>query len=244
MPTRHRSIAAVAMTFWSACLAVPVAAQEAVRGWTLTVGGGYATQLDAGSSGLGSFSLGGSALRARTRTLSLGIEGGYDRHEVFETGGEVWWNGTNVTSSECPAPCTWQRVRFTQKYVAAAWHVGGVVRYTFSPARALSPSAEFGVGLYGIRNQSARQTSGVITGAPVRELSSDGGSTEWAPGVSGALGVDLFPGNGPIGVGAVARLRAAGRPADDQWLGIGYASLQARVIVRWGRHAPSGQHRR
>jgi hypothetical protein len=220
------------MTFWLACLAVPVAAQKAGRGWTLTASGGYATQLDAGSSGRGSFSLGASALRPRTRTLSLGIEGGYDRHEAFEEGGEFWWNGTNVTGSECPAPCTWQRVSFTQKYVGAAWHLGGVLRYTFSPARALVPSAEFGVGLYGIRNQSARQTRDATTGAPVPELSSDGGRTEWAPGVSGALGVDLFPGNGRIGVGAVVRLRTAGRPANDEWLGIGYASLQARVTVR------------
>jgi hypothetical protein len=232
MPSRHRSFAPVAMTFWLACFALPVAAQEAGRGWTLTAGGGYATQLDAGSSGRGSFSLGASALRPRTRTLSLGIEGGYDRHEAFEESGEVWWNGTNVTGSECPAPCTWQRVRFTQKYVAAAWHLGGVLRYTFSPARALVPSAELGVGLYGIRNQSARQTRDATTGAPVPELSSDGGRTEWAPGVSGALGVDLFPGNGRIGVGAVARLRTAGRPAGDQLLGIGYASLQVRVTVR------------
>jgi hypothetical protein len=232
MPSRRRSFAAVAMTFWLACLAVPVAAQEAGRDWTLTAGGGYATQLDAGSSGRGSFSLGASALRPRTRTLSLGIEGGYDRHEAFEEGGEVWWNGTNVTSSECPAPCTWQHVRFTQKYVGAAWHLGGVLRYTFSPARALVPSAEFGVGLYGIRNQSAGQTQDATTGAPVPELSGQGSSTDWAPGVSGALGVDLFPGNGRIGVGAVARLRVAGRPADGELIGIGFASLQARITVR------------
>jgi hypothetical protein len=233
MLSRDRSFAtALVVTFSSACLAVPVAAQEAGRGWTLTTGGGYATQLDAGSSGLGSFSVGASALRARSRTLSLGIEGGYDRHEAFEGGGEVWWNGTNVTSSECPAPCTLRRVRFTQKYVGASWHLGGVLRYTFDPARAVVPSAEFGLGLYGLRNQSARRTLDATTGAPVPELSSDGGSTDLAPGASGALGVDFFPGNGHIGVGAVARLRAAGRPAGDQFLGVGFASLQVRVTVR------------
>jgi hypothetical protein len=233
MLSRHRSFAgALVVTFSLPCFAVPAAAQEAGRGWTLTTGGGYATQLDAGSSGLGSFSVGASALRARSRTLSLGIEGGYDRHEAFEGVGEIWWNGTNVTSSECPAPCTWRRVRFTQKYVGAAWHLGGVLRYTFDPARTVVPSAELGLGLYGIRNQGARRTRDATTGAPVPELSSDGGSTDLAPGVSGALGVDVFPGNGRIGVGAVARLHAAGRPANDYFLGVGFASLQARVTVR------------
>jgi opacity protein-like surface antigen len=232
MPSRHHPFAAAVVTICSAFLAVPAAAQEAGRGWTLTAGGGYATQLDPGSSNRGSLSFGASALRSLSRTVSLGVEGGYDRHEAFEEGGQVWWNGTNVTSSECPGACPWQRVRFTQKYVGAAWHLGGLLRYTFSPARALVPSAEFGVGLYGIRNQSARQTRDATTDAPVPELSSQGGSTDWAPGVSGALGVDLFPGNGRIGVGAVARLRLAGRPADGQLLGIGFASLQARVTIR------------
>jgi hypothetical protein len=233
MPSRHRSFAAaLVVTFSSPCLAIPMAAQEAGRGWILTTGGGYATQLDAGSSGLGSFSVGASVLRARSRTLSLGIEGGYDRHEAFEGGGEVWWNGTNVTSSECPAPCTSRRVNFTQKYVGAAWHLAGVLRYTFARGRAVVPSAEFGLGLYGIRNQSARRTRDATTGVPVPELSGDGGSTDLAPGVSGALGVDVFPGNGRIGIGAVARLRAAGRPVNDQFLGVGFGSLQARVTVR------------
>jgi len=226
---RHRSFAAAAvLAFSSPCLAVPVAAQETARGWTFIVGGGYATQLD----DHGSFSVGASALQARSSTLSLGIEGGYDRHEAFEYGGEVWWNGTNGTSSECPEPCTSQRVRFTQKYVAASWHVGGVLRYSFSPDRALVPSAELGAGIYGIINQSARQTRDAMTDAPVPELSGQGSSTDWAPGVSGALGVDLFPGKGRIGVGAVARLRVAGRPADNQLLGIGFGSLQVRVTIR------------
>jgi hypothetical protein len=232
MPSLHHYLAAAILPIWLASLAVPAEAQEAGRGWIMTAGGGYATQLDAGSSGLGSFSLGAAALYPRTRTLSLGIEGGYDRHEAFEYGGEVWWNGTNGTSSECPEPCTSQRVRFTQKYVAASWHVGGVLRYSFSPDRALVPSAELGAGIYGIINQSARQTRDAMTDAPVPELSGQGSSTDWAPGVSGALGVDLFPGKGRIGVGAVARLRGAGRPADNQLLGIGFGSLQVRVTIR------------
>jgi hypothetical protein len=109
MPSPHRSFAAAVVTICSAFLPVPAAAQEADRGWTLTAGGGYGTQLDPGSSKRGSLSFGASALRSLTRTVSLGVEGGYDRHEAFEEGGEVWWNGPNVTSSECPGPCTWQR---------------------------------------------------------------------------------------------------------------------------------------
>ena len=46
------------------------------------------------------------------------------------------------------------------------------------------------------------------------------------------LGADVFPGNGRIGFGAVARLRAAGRPATDAFLSVGFASVQARVTVR------------
>jgi hypothetical protein len=50
--------------------------------------------------------------------------------------------------------------------------------------------------------------------------------------VSGALGIDLFPGNGRIGVGAMVRLYAAGRPGDGRWLGNGFASVQAQVTAR------------
>jgi len=231
MLDRPRSFTAIAITLSSVCLPVPCPAQEAGRGWILGAGGGYATQLDPGSSGRGSFTVGASALRARSPRLSFGIEGGYDRHEAFATSGEVWWNG-NVTSSECPAPCTAQRVTMTSEYVGSAWHLGGVLRYTFAPGRAVVPSAELGLGLYGIRNHSVRRTRDVATSAPVPELSSDGGSTDLAPGVSGALGMDIFPGNSRVGIGAVVRLRAAGRPANDYFLGVGFMALQARVTVR------------
>jgi len=120
----------------------------------------------------------------------------------------------------------------TSEYVGSAWHLGGVLRYTFAPGRAVVPSAELGLGLYGIRNHSVRRTRDVATSAPVPELSSDGGSTDLAPGVSGALGMDIFPGNSRVGIGAVVRLRAAGRPANDYFLGVGFMALQARVTVR------------
>ena len=227
---RSRSFpaAAIVVTLLWVCLSVPLVAQEAARGWNFIAGGGYASHFD----DRGSFSAGASALHARSRTLSLGIEGGYDRHEAFEEGGEVWWNGTNVTSIECPAPCTWQRVTMNHQYVNAAWHLGAVLRYIFAPARAVVPSAELGLGLYGIISQSATRTQDATTGAPVPELSGEGSSTEAAPGVSGAFGVDVFPGNGRIGVGAVARLRGAALPTSDGLLAVGFASLQARVTVR------------
>jgi hypothetical protein len=209
-------------------LSVPLLAQEATRGWTFSAGGGYASHLD----DRGSFSVSASALHARSRTLSLGIEGGYDRHEAFEEGGEVWWNGSNVTGIECPTPCTWQRVTMTNQYVNAAWHLGAVLRYIFAPARALVPSAELGLGLYGLVSQSATQTQDAITGAPVPQLSGEGSSTEVAPGLSGAFAVDVFPGNGRIGLGAVAHLRGAALPSSDGLLAVGFASLQARVMVR------------
>ena len=224
----HRSFATAAvLVFLSPCLAVPAAAQEIARGWTFIVGSGYATQLD----DHGSFSVGASALQARSRTLSLGIEGGYDRHEVVEAGGETWWNGSNVTG-ECPEPCTWQRVRFTDKTVHGTWHLGAVLRYIFQPARAVVPSAELGLGLYGFRYFSARQTRDATTDAPVPELSGAGSSIQVAPGVGVAFGVDVFPGNGRIGVGAVARLRGAALPVGDALFASGFASLQARVTVR------------
>ena len=226
----HRSVA-IAVTM-SACWAFPLSAQQSGGGWIVAVNGGYATQVDPGSAGRGSFSVGASVLRPRSRKLALGIEGGYDRHEAFETQGELWWNGSNITSIDCPAPCTFQRVSMKSKYAAAAWHVGGVLRYTFAPGRTLVPSAELGLGLYGIRNYNTQDTRDAITGATVPLLSHEGASTDLAPGVSGAFGVDFFPGNGPIGVGAVARLRVAGRPASDHLLGVGFVALQARLTVR------------
>jgi hypothetical protein len=232
MPSHCRPFSAVALTFWLAGPAVPVAAQEAGRRWTLTASGGYASQLDPGSTSQGSVSFSASALRPRSRALSLGIEGGYDRYETFEEVGEQWWNGSNVTSSECPAPCTWQRIRFNRRYVNSAWHLKAVLRYTFLATGALVPSAEVGVGLYEFRSHSEHETRDVSTDALVPDMSGRDTSTGWAPGVSVALGVDLFPRNGRIGVGAVVRLHAAGRPADGRWLGNGLASLQARVTVR------------
>ena len=94
------------------------------------------------------------------------------------------------------------------------------------------PSAELGLGLYGIRNYREQRTRDATTGALVPQLTSEGASTSLAPGVSGALGVDFFPGNGRIGIGAVARLRLAGRPAGDYLLGVGFTSLQVRVTLR------------
>ena len=233
MPRRHRSLAAaVLMTLSLPSLAGQLAAQNPGRAWTLTVGGGYATQLDPGSSGLGSFSLGASALRARSRKLSLGIEGGYDRHEAFGFEGDTWWNEATGGTGECPDPCTDRRVTMAQEYVGAAWHLGAVLRYTFAPDRTVVPSAELGLGLYGLRNGYVRRTRDATTGAPIPELSAEGTSTDVAPGVSGALGVDFFPRNGRVGFGAVARLRMAGRPAGDHLLGIGFASVQARVTIR------------
>jgi hypothetical protein len=223
----HSFAAAAVLAFSSIYLAGPVTAQEPARGWTFIVGGGYATTLNE----RGSYSIGASTIQPRSSTLMLGIEAGYDRHEVFEGGGETWWDGSNGTG-ECPSPCTWQRVRFTDKNVRAAWHFGPVLRYMFEPARAVVPSAELGLGLYVFRYFSARQTRDATTGAPVQELSSDGSSTQAAPGVSGAFGVDIFPGNGRIGVGAVARLLGAALPGGDALFAAGFGSLQARVTVR------------
>ena len=230
--SRRSVAAAVLMTLSLPGLAGSLAAQSPGRAWTFNVGGGYATQLDPGSSGLGSFSLGASALRARSPKLSLGIEGGYDRHESYGFEGQTWWDETNWTTGECPEPCTLRRVTMAQQYVGAAWHLGGVLRYTFAPGQTVVPSAELGLGLYGLRYGHVRRTRDAISGAPIPELSGGGTSTDLAPGVSGALGVDFFPGNGRVGFGAVARLRVAGRPAGDILFGIGFASLQARVTIR------------
>jgi hypothetical protein len=191
-------------------------------------GGGYATHLN----DRGSFSLGAAALHARSRTLSLGIEAGYDRHEAFEEGGEVWWNGTDFTTTECPDPCTLQRVAMRHEYVNAAWHLGAVLRYILRPNGAVVPSAELGLGLYGVVSRSATHTQDASTGAPVPRLSGDGSSTDVAPGLSGAFAVDVFPGHGRIGLGAVARLRGAALPTSEGLLAVGFASLQARVTVR------------
>ena len=230
---RRRSLAAaVLMTLALPSVVGPLAAQDFGRAWTFTAGGGYATQLDAGSSGLGSFSLGASALQARSRKLSLGIEGGYDRHEAYGTQGYTWWDEVNRTTGECPEPCTLRRITMAQEYVGAAWHLGGVLRYNFAPGRTVMPSAELGLGLYVLQNGYVQRTRDAITGAPIPEMSARGTSTELAPGLSGAFGVDFYPGNGRIGFGAVARLRVAGQLGGDALLGIGFTSLQARVTFR------------
>lgn len=225
---RHHSFAAAVVTLLWVGLSVPLLAQERAPGWTFIADGGYATTFDEP----GSFSVGASALKARSRSLSLGIEGGYDRHQAFEAIGETYWNGSNITG-ECPEPCTWQRVRFTDKNVRAAWHFSGVLRFNLStPARTVVPSAELGLGIYGIRSSGGRQVRDATTGAPVPELSGEGSSIEVAPGMGVGFGVDVFPGNGRIGVGAVARLRGAALPGGDVLFATGFASLQARVTVR------------
>jgi hypothetical protein len=81
-----------------------------------------------------------------------------------------------------------------QEYLGAAWHLGAVLRYTFAPARVVVvPSGELGVGLYGVRNGYTRLTRDATTGAQIARLSGKGTSTDLAPGVSAALGVDVFP---------------------------------------------------
>ncbi|HET6779273.1 MAG TPA: hypothetical protein VFH26_10325 [Gemmatimonadales bacterium] len=225
---RQLSFAVAVVALLWVVQSVPLVAQETARGWTFIAGGGYATQFDE----QGSFSLSASALQARSPTLFLGIESGYDRHQAFETGGETYWNGTNVTG-ECPTPCTWQRVRFTDKNIRASWHLSGVLRfYPSTPARTVVPSAELGLGIYGIRSSGGRQVRDATTGAPVPELSGEGSSIDVAPGMGVGFGVDVFPGNGRIGVGAVARLRGAALPTGDGLFASGFASLQARVTVR------------
>ena len=116
---RRFRAAAVLMTLSLPGMTSSLAAQDTGRGWTLTVGGGYATQLDPGSSSLGSFSLEASALRARSRKLSLGIEGGYDRHEAFGTQGYTWLKATGGYG-ECPEPCNERRVTMAQEYGMSA----------------------------------------------------------------------------------------------------------------------------
>jgi len=124
-----------------------------------------------------------------------------------------------------------QRVRWTEKHDDAAWHFGALLRYRES-ARVVAPTVELGVGLYGFRSSGGRDVRDATSGAPVPELSGEGSSTQVAPGMSTAFGVDVFPGNGRIGVGAVAHFRGAALPTGDGLFAAGYASLQARVTIR------------
>jgi hypothetical protein len=209
-------------------LGAPLAAQG---GWTASASGGVVSQLDAGSFAQASFSLGAAALARLNPVLSLGLEAGWDRHDVFEERLTGFTSDEGGFATECPAPCTLTPVVIDRRRVGAAWHVGPVLR--LAPASgALAPFAELSLGLYGLRERTDFEGRETATGAVVPAHTFERTATHLAPGVGAAVGVDWFPGGGRLGVGVAARLRAAGRPIDDTFGGVVTGAVQARVTVR------------
>lgn len=193
-------------------------ALAAQQRWRIGAAAGYATELDQGSFQHGSVSVQGSALKSIGRTLALGLEAGWSRHDRLHQHFEGEDFGGVLVSRD------WDRVN-------DAWHAGPVLRWTPS-ARGLSPFLEAGVGVYGLHETNRYRTVRQDNGQLVPEFSRTDGRTAVAPGVSLGAGLDYFPGGGRLGLGIAARLRAAARPYDDTILGVGFLALQAGVTIR------------
>jgi hypothetical protein len=195
-----------------------VPALPAQSRWLVGAAAGYATQLDNGSFSHGSLSAQVSALRPVGRTLALGVEAGWTRHDVLHQHFEGEDFGGVLVNRD------WDRVN-------DAWHVGPVLRWTPSAA-VVRPWAEAGVGLYGLREANTYRTVRQDNGQPVPEFTRSDDRTAAAPGVSAGVGLDYFPNGGRLGLGVAARIRAAARPYDDYILGVGFVALQAGVTLR------------
>jgi hypothetical protein len=98
----------------------------------------------------------------------------------------------------------------TLEYDRSAWHLTGMLRIR-SPRGSIRPYGLAGIGVYGLRQD---------------------GDNFFAPGVNLGGGLELHPGDGPVGVSAGARLHLAGRPADDVLQGAGYLALLLGVSDR------------
>ena len=222
-------VAAVALTL-GLTIAMPAAAQ---RGWSAAARGGFATGLDDGSLEYGAWSIAGSVFRETGRSLSFGIEGGYDLFDARtdELPGIWFFPAGGYTGSECPSPCTdGVQIDLTQRKRGSAWHVGPTVRLR-GAGGALRPYALLGVGVYRIRDRtyySAVTTSG---GEPVNGLNRFSGSSFLAPGATGGVGLEYRPGGGRIGVVADTRFHVAGRPFDDYFGGAGYFVASGGVTI-------------
>lgn len=186
--------------------------------WLVGAAAGYATQLDNGSLEHGSLSAQVSALRPIGRTLALGLEAGWTRHDVLHQHFEGEDFGGVLVNRD------WDRVN-------DAWHVGPVLRWTPSGA-GVRPWVEAGIGLYGLREANTYRTVRQDNGQIVPEFSRSDDRIAAAPGVSAGVGVDYFPNGGRLGLGLAARFRGAARPYDDYILGVGFVALQAGITLR------------
>ena len=207
-----------ALTLAAGLAAGAASALPAQTRWIVGAAAGYATQLDNGSLDHGSLSAQLSALRPIGRTLALGVEAGWTRHDVLHQHFEGEDFGGVLVNRD------WDRVN-------DAWHVGPVLRWTPS-ATAIRPWVEAGLGLYGLREANTYRTVRQDNGQIVPEFSRSDDRIAAAPGVSAGAGFDYFPGGGHLGLGLAARFRGAARPYDDYILGVGFIALQAGITLR------------
>jgi hypothetical protein len=109
-------------------LLLAVASAQAQSPWSGGLYGGYATGLDNGDFTHGSYTLAADVFRQGRRTLNLGAEVGYAKHE----------SRSEVT------------VLGTLKYQRSAWHLAGMLRLQAGDG-SLRPYAGVGLGLYKLR---------------------------------------------------------------------------------------------
>lgn len=220
-----RRVCRLTLPLFGLSMAIPAAAQAP---WTMSAFGGFATEVDAGSLSQGSFSLGAAALRSLGGRLSLGLEVGLNRHDVFNQRTSGWtMDGTSLTLV-CPSPCTATPVVAIQHRVGQTLHVGPVAR--FSGGDVVRPFVEAGAGIYRLSSTGSYRI--VDLAGNVLNESSGSGTHKFGPGASAGLGVDWFPHGGGVGFGLAGRFRIAGTPDDDSIFGAGYATITAGVTIR------------
>ncbi len=98
----------------------------------------------------------------------------------------------------------------TVDYDRSAWHLTAMLRLR-SPTGSVRPYGLAGLGIYALRQD---------------------GEDFVAPGLNLGTGLELHPGDGPLGLSAGARFHLAGRPLDDTLGGDGFLALLLGVTYR------------
>jgi hypothetical protein len=91
----------------------------------------------------------------------------------------------------------------TIEYRRSAWHFAGMLRLR-APRGSIRPYGLAGIGVYALDQDRENFV---------------------APGLNVGTGIDFYPRNGRLGIGASARLHMAGRPMGDTFAGAGFLAL-------------------
>ena len=98
----------------------------------------------------------------------------------------------------------------TFDYDQSAWHLTAMLRLR-SPSGSVRPYGLAGLGVYALRQDNEDFV---------------------APGLNLGAGLEVHPGEGPLGLSAGARFHLAGRPTDDTLAGAGFLALLFGVTYR------------